>query len=760
MSQTHNLGKVSLTPRGAYNETTTYEQLDVVTYNGSAYIVLQSVTGVTPPNPSYYQVIASKGDSGADGSSATVTAGSITMLPLGSSPTVTNAGTANAAVFNFGIPYSSISDNSVSTAKIVDSAVTTNKIADEAVTTDELQDRAVTTDKLANNAVMTNKIQDGAVTEGKIANGSVTTNKLSSDVVELINQQVNMSTIGEQLGELSNYYGAGTSVQLSNCQQTSVGISPLTVVGTSGTQATIKLLFPDFASDYTSGDTYYFQFTIESSTACTGFAVKNFAGSTVTEPNSKNLRPAPNAPSTFSFTSSSYNNNRIQIIPTISSGVTGVTFTITNVYLINLTKCFGTGTEPSRKTIDYAIDRGVDYLYSPKDYAAFLDSVGIKNVFYDRKSGTLSGTSSVNMNNSIINTSDYVSGVSKGYGAYTFQVIGSTRISRGNVKAGSHYNCSRDLTADEVSALNNGDWVTISIANGRTGGNDTKVSYNITFYFEDSTITNSIQWRNPIGINLTEAFGEGNEPSRAAMDLILSRFPDRRPINEYTALTTAQATAAQPRGIQGVVGENNFVSTTSDGNVLISSEPYSAWSGWSEIGTYGQSNVATIPIYNKVHGTIETDGMVSVFPLWGCWSANASSSNTHNGAHVFHGWTTDRMHRLTMTQNIYSDDEAAIFNYIPGDKSGTSGGIFLPLRLGTDSLSNGLSLIPVYVEGSGFAFRAKLTGIMNLNYKDGVFPKPTSSSSNGTKGDICFDSDYIYVCVDTNSWKRVSLTSF
>ena len=749
MSQTNNLGKVAITPRGAYSSTAQYTPLDILSYNGSSYLVLQNCMGVTPPNATYYMVVASKGDTGSSGASPTIAAGTVTMLPVGSSATVTNSGTSGNAIFDFGIPYSPVSDNSVSTAKIVDSAVTTNKIFDEAVTTDKIADEAVTTDKL----------QDGSVTAPKIANGSVTTDKLSSEVVELL-QQVGTSSIGEQLGELYNYYGDGTSVQLTNCQQTSVGISPLTVVGTSGTQATIKLLFPDFASGYTSGDIYYFQFTIESSTACTGFAVKNFAGSTVTEPNSKNLRPAPNAPSTFSFTSNSYSNNYIQIIPTISSGVLGVTFTITDVYLVNLTKCFGTGTEPSRRTIDYAIDRGVDYLYSPKDYAAFLDSVGIKNVFYNRKSGTLSGTSSVNMNYAIIDTSDYVSGVSKGYGAYTFQVIGSTRISRGNVKAGSHFNCNRDLTADEISALNNGDWVTISIANGRTGGSDTRVSYNITFYFEDSTITNSIQWRNPIGINLTEAFGEGNEPSRAAMDLILSRFPDRRPINEYTALTTAQATAAQPRGIQGVVGENNFVSTTSDGNVLISSEPYSAWSGWSEIGTYGQSNVATIPIYNKVHGTIETDGMVSVFPLWGCWSANASSSNTHNGAHVFHGWTTDRMHRLTMTQNIYSDDEAAIFNYIPGDKSGTSGGIFLPLRLGTDSLSNGLSLIPVYVEGSGFAFRAKLTGIMNLNYKDGVFPKPTSSSSNGTKGDICFDSDYIYVCVDTNSWKRVSLTSF
>ena len=113
-----------------------------------------------------------------------------------------------------------------------------------------------------------------------------------------------------------------------------------------------------------------------------------------------------------------------------------------------------------------------------------------------------------------------------------------------------------------------------------------------------------------------------------------------------------------------------------------------------------------------------------------------------------------------MTQNIYSDDEASIFNYIPGDKSGTSGGIFLPLRLGTDSLNNGFSLVPVYVEGSGFAFRAKLTGIMNLDYKDGVFPKPASSSSPGTKGDVCFDSNYIYVCVANNSWKRVALESW
>jgi hypothetical protein len=36
---------------------------------------------------------------------------------------------------------------------------------------------------------------------------------------------------------------------------------------------------------------------------------------------------------------------------------------------------------------------------------------------------------------------------------------------------------------------------------------------------------------------------------------------------------------------------------------------------------------------------------------------------------------------------------------------------------------------------------------------------PTTSSSVGTKGQISYDSNYIYVCVDTNTWARVALNS-
>lgn len=37
---------------------------------------------------------------------------------------------------------------------------------------------------------------------------------------------------------------------------------------------------------------------------------------------------------------------------------------------------------------------------------------------------------------------------------------------------------------------------------------------------------------------------------------------------------------------------------------------------------------------------------------------------------------------------------------------------------------------------------------------------PSSSTDTGYKGEICWDSSYVYLCVDTNSWKRIGLSSF
>lgn len=48
-------------------------------------------------------------------------------------------------------------------------------------------------------------------------------------------------------------------------------------------------------------------------------------------------------------------------------------------------------------------------------------------------------------------------------------------------------------------------------------------------------------------------------------------------------------------------------------------------------------------------------------------------------------------------------------------------------------------------------------GWVNGNFSDTV---PESADAEGHKGQIVIDTDYIYVCVDTDTWKRAALSSF
>lgn len=128
------LGKVVITPKGEFNEATTYQKLDVVTYQGSSFICLQKTVSNLPTNTEYWQLIAEKGDkgeqgeqgeqgiqgiqgekgdtgatgetgpTGQDGLSATIQVGTVNTLPAGSNATITNSGDETSAVFNFGIP--------------------------------------------------------------------------------------------------------------------------------------------------------------------------------------------------------------------------------------------------------------------------------------------------------------------------------------------------------------------------------------------------------------------------------------------------------------------------------------------------------------------------------------------------------------------------------------------------------------------------------------------------------------------------------
>ena len=57
-------GRVLQIHKGDYNSTVTYNPLDEVLYNGSTYVCKQTSTGNVPTNTTYWQLVASKGDTG------------------------------------------------------------------------------------------------------------------------------------------------------------------------------------------------------------------------------------------------------------------------------------------------------------------------------------------------------------------------------------------------------------------------------------------------------------------------------------------------------------------------------------------------------------------------------------------------------------------------------------------------------------------------------------------------------------------------
>lgn len=98
----YNLGKVLLTPKGEYNGSTTYEILDVVSYNGSSYAAKRDTSGNAPTGTTsdeYWQLMAHGG-----GTSTTVQI---------DGQSITNQGVANIQTINS--DYNS-SSNKIATA--------------------------------------------------------------------------------------------------------------------------------------------------------------------------------------------------------------------------------------------------------------------------------------------------------------------------------------------------------------------------------------------------------------------------------------------------------------------------------------------------------------------------------------------------------------------------------------------------------------------------------------------------------------------
>jgi hypothetical protein len=107
-------------------------------------------------------------------------------------------------------------------------------------------------------------------------------------------------------------------------------------------------------------------------------------------------------------------------------------------------------------------------------------------------------------------------------------------------------------------------------------------------------------------------------------------------------------------------------------------------------------------------------------------------------------WTSD------FGGEIYTDgDEAPIYTtgeesaiYTVGPYSNISAG-HATSRIG---VGTGSPLCPLDIAGDTLAIRTDKT--------------PASAGATGSKGEICKDTNYLYVCVDTNTWKRAALATW
>ena len=94
-----------ITWQGEWSSSTTYTLNQAVQYDGQSYVALQGGADKNPSSQtSYWSLMVSKGASGADGTAATISVGTVTTLAAGSTAAVTNSGTSAAATLNFSLP--------------------------------------------------------------------------------------------------------------------------------------------------------------------------------------------------------------------------------------------------------------------------------------------------------------------------------------------------------------------------------------------------------------------------------------------------------------------------------------------------------------------------------------------------------------------------------------------------------------------------------------------------------------------------------
>jgi len=99
-------------------------------------------------------------------------------------------------------------------------------------------------------------------------------------------------------------------------------------------------------------------------------------------------------------------------------------------------------------------------------------------------------------------------------------------------------------------------------------------------------------------------------------------------------------------------------------------------------------------------------------------------------------------------------------------RSGTASALFSSagiMYFGAGGTSDGQIRMTILADGKVGIGEKTPTALLDIN-SDIIRLRnsktPSSAGDSGNAGDICWDSNYMYICVATNTWKRIALTTW
>jgi hypothetical protein len=216
----------------------------------------------------------------------------------------------------------------------------------------------------------------------------------------------------------------------------------------------------------------------------------------------------------------------------------------------------------------------------------------------------------------------------------------------------------------------------------------------------------------------------------------------------YATTAGTVTTAAQPN----ITSVGTLTSITSSGNItgvyiLGNASGLTSLTGANVTGTVANASYATTA------GTVTTAAQPNITSLGSLTSITSSGNVT--GANV------NATGNVTGGNVISTDFMKALTIQATGNLTGGNANIVNSVNAVNGNFTNVAATLTTaaqpYITSVGNLVNLSVTGNVSVGDTLSSLPQTKASNATGTTGQICWDSNYIYVCTATDTWKRASL---